>query len=66
MPARARLDAALFERGLCDSREQARRLILAGSVTVNGQPAAKPGQSVSPDAVLFIKEMPRYVGRGGL
>lgn len=60
-----RLDAALFARGLCDSRAQAQRLILAGEVLVNGQPAAKAGMNVSSDAVLEVKEKPRYVSRGG-
>ena len=32
-----RLDSALVERGLCESREKAKRAILAGQVTVNGQ-----------------------------
>ena len=35
-PGRERLDAALAARGLCDSREQAKRLILAGEILVNG------------------------------
>ncbi len=35
-----RLDQALVERGLCDSRERAKRAILAGQVRVNGQPAS--------------------------
>lgn len=65
MPAKIRLDVALHTRGLCDSREQARRLIIAGEVTVNGQPAAKPGTGVKDDDVLVIKEKPRYVSRGG-
>ena len=61
-----RLDIALAGRGLCDSREQARRLIIAGEVLVNGRPAAKPGSAVSGDDVLEVKERPKYVGRGGL
>ncbi len=60
-----RLDAALAARGLCDSREQAKRLILAGEVLVNGKPAAKAGTGVSDDDVLAVKEKPRYVSRGG-
>ncbi len=63
---RLRLDAALAERGLCDSREQAKRLILAGEVLVNGHPAAKPGQTVKPDDEIAVKSKPRYVSRGGL
>ena len=66
MPARQRLDAALAARGLADSREQARRLVLAGEVRVNGAPAAKPGQGVSDDDRLEVLEKPRYVSRGGL
>jgi 23S rRNA (cytidine1920-2'-O)/16S rRNA (cytidine1409-2'-O)-methyltransferase len=60
-----RLDAALAARGLCDSREQAKRLILAGEVLVNGRPAAKAGTGVNDDDVLKVKEKPRYVSRGG-
>jgi 23S rRNA (cytidine1920-2'-O)/16S rRNA (cytidine1409-2'-O)-methyltransferase len=60
-----RLDAALAARGLCDSREQAKRLILAGEVLVNGHPAAKAGAGVKDDDVLEVKEKPRYASRGG-
>jgi len=65
MPAKTRLDVALHARGLCDSREQARRLVIAGEVTVNERPATKPGAPVKEDDVLVIKEKPRYVSRGG-
>lgn len=61
-----RLDVTLTARGLCDSREQAKRLVLAGEVLVNGQPAAKAGMGVNTDDLLQVKEKPRYVGRGGL
>lgn len=61
-----RLDVALAARGLCDSREQAKRLILAGAVLVNGRPAAKAGTGVGEDDRLEVKEKPRYVSRGGL
>ncbi|RFC46506.1 MAG: 23S rRNA (cytidine1920-2'-O)/16S rRNA (cytidine1409-2'-O)-methyltransferase [Verrucomicrobia bacterium] len=61
-----RLDQLLVERGLADSREQAKRLILAGEVTVEGVPSPKPGQKVPTDAVILLKEKPRYVSRGGL
>ena len=66
MAARERLDAALAARGMVDSREQGRRLVLAGEVRVNGQPAAKPGQPVTAADVLAILAKPRYVSRGGL
>ncbi|MEM7700028.1 MAG: TlyA family RNA methyltransferase [Verrucomicrobiota bacterium] len=62
-----RLDQALYLRGLCDSREVAKRLILAGEVRVEGAPGnLKPGMKVSDEAVISIKKKPKYVGRGGL
>jgi 23S rRNA (cytidine1920-2'-O)/16S rRNA (cytidine1409-2'-O)-methyltransferase len=63
---RQRLDALLVERGLCPSREQAKRLILAGEVLVNGQLETKPGMLHGSDVALHIKEPPRFVSRGGL
>ncbi len=61
-----RLDQALVERDLCASREQAKRLILAGEVLVAGHPCDKPAAKVLRDADIQVKERPRYVGRGGL
>ena len=61
-----RLDALLVARGLCDSREQAKRLILAGEVRSGDRIIDKPSTQLAPDAPLEIKEKLRYVGRGGL
>jgi 23S rRNA (cytidine1920-2'-O)/16S rRNA (cytidine1409-2'-O)-methyltransferase len=61
-----RLDALMFNRGMCDSREQAKRLVLAGEVKVDGQMVDKPAEKFGEDAVVEIKEKPRFVGRGGL
>lgn len=63
--SRIRLDQLLVERGLCASREQARRHILAGEVWVAGAPAAKPGQFVSADVTVELRAAPRFVSRGG-
>jgi 23S rRNA (cytidine1920-2'-O)/16S rRNA (cytidine1409-2'-O)-methyltransferase len=60
-----RLDQLLMEKGLAESREKARRLILAGQVLVDGQPAPKPGHTVSPDREIVLKEVERFVSRGG-
>ena len=60
-----RLDQLLVARGLCSSREQGKRLILAGEVLVNDQPVTKAGQLVPDDAVLRVKTPPKYVSRGG-
>ncbi|MEJ5239250.1 MAG: TlyA family RNA methyltransferase [Limisphaera sp.] len=60
-----RLDQALVERGLCASRQQAQRAILAGRVLVNGQPARKPSDRVHPGDTVSLREPERYVSRGG-
>jgi len=61
-----RLDVVLVARGLAESREKAQALIMAGSVIVAGQKAAKPGQMVEADAAIEVAAPPRYVSRGGL
>ncbi len=66
MKTRLRLDFLLVERGLVDSREKARALILAGQVFVDGQKLDKAGHAVSPEARIELLDSPRYVGRGGL
>lgn len=61
-----RLDRLLVLRKLADDKEQARRLIMAGEVTVNGQRIDKPGQPTAVDAVVSLRQRPAYVSRGGL
>lgn len=61
-----RLDQRLHRLGLCESREIAKRLILAGEVRVQGhQGLLKPGSQIPDDASIEIKERPPYVSRGG-
>ena len=60
-----RLDQALVERGLCESRERAKRLILAGQVRVNFQTARKPSDSVKPGDELTLDAAEKFVSRGG-
>jgi 23S rRNA (cytidine1920-2'-O)/16S rRNA (cytidine1409-2'-O)-methyltransferase len=64
---RVRLDQLLLDRKLAPSRERARALVIAGQVTVNGQPVTKAGTAVddSADVALITPDHP-YVGRGGL
>jgi 23S rRNA (cytidine1920-2'-O)/16S rRNA (cytidine1409-2'-O)-methyltransferase len=62
---KTRLDRLLVERRLAESREKAQALIMAGEVLLNGQKAAKPGQSVAEDAALEVLARPPYVSRGG-
>jgi 23S rRNA (cytidine1920-2'-O)/16S rRNA (cytidine1409-2'-O)-methyltransferase len=61
-----RADSLLTTRGLCASREQAKRLILAGEVRSGGAPVTKPSQKLALDAPLELLEHPKFVGRGGL
>lgn len=61
-----RLDQALVEAGLCESREKAKRAILAGQVRVNDQPARKPSDAVRPADRVSLVAGEKYVSRGGL
>jgi 23S rRNA (cytidine1920-2'-O)/16S rRNA (cytidine1409-2'-O)-methyltransferase len=60
-----RLDQALVERGLCDSREKAKRAILAGQVRVNSQIARKASDSTKPQDKISLDAPEKYVSRGG-
>ncbi len=62
---RERIDVLLVQRGLVDSREFGRRLIMAGEVLVNDEPVTKPGARVDTGADIHIRQRPRYVSRGG-
>ena len=61
-----RLDRLLVERQLAESADQAQRLIMAGLVYVDGQKADKAGMAFREDALIDVREMLRYVSRGGL
>jgi 23S rRNA (cytidine1920-2'-O)/16S rRNA (cytidine1409-2'-O)-methyltransferase len=60
-----RLDQALVERGLCESRERAKRAILAGQVRINAQSAHKPSDTVKTGDQLTLDAGDKYVSRGG-
>jgi 23S rRNA (cytidine1920-2'-O)/16S rRNA (cytidine1409-2'-O)-methyltransferase len=61
-----RVDQALVERGLCDSREKAKRAVLAGEVRINEQLAHKPSDPVKATDALALLAPERFVSRGGL
>jgi 23S rRNA (cytidine1920-2'-O)/16S rRNA (cytidine1409-2'-O)-methyltransferase len=61
-----RLDTLVVHLGLAATREQARRLIMAGAVTVDGQVQDKPGTPTRPDAAVAVRASLPYVSRGGL
>jgi 23S rRNA (cytidine1920-2'-O)/16S rRNA (cytidine1409-2'-O)-methyltransferase len=60
-----RLDQALVERGICDSREKAKRAILAGQVRINSQPAHKASDSVKAEDEISLDVPEKFVSRGG-
>ena len=61
----ARLDLALVERGLCESREKAKRAVMAGQALVNGQRAAKASDRVKPSDEVTLAATDKFVSRGG-
>jgi 23S rRNA (cytidine1920-2'-O)/16S rRNA (cytidine1409-2'-O)-methyltransferase len=65
-PRKTRIDQLLVDRGLAESREKAKALLLAGSVSVNGHRIDKPGQNVDPESEIEIAAKLPYVSRGGL
>lgn len=67
MSSKIRLDSAVFELGISESREKAKALIMAGQIYVNGMKAIKPGATVNAGDKIELKgnTLP-YVSRGGL
>jgi len=62
-----RLDIALYEQELAQSRERARSLIMAGKVLVHDRVQAKPGYLVANKDSLALKETDiPFVSRGGI
>ncbi len=61
----SRLDQALVARGLCDSREKAKRAVMAGLVRVNGQVARKASDTVRAADALALDATEKFVSRGG-
>ena len=66
-PGKQRLDAALVERGLVDSRARAQALVIAGKVFSGERRLDKPGQPVAPGQPLELRGQDHpWVSRGGL
>jgi 23S rRNA (cytidine1920-2'-O)/16S rRNA (cytidine1409-2'-O)-methyltransferase len=55
----------MVERGLCESRERAKRAILAGQVRVNAQTARKASDSVKAEDEISLDAPEKFVSRGG-
>jgi 23S rRNA (cytidine1920-2'-O)/16S rRNA (cytidine1409-2'-O)-methyltransferase len=65
MAGASRIDERLVELGLAESRSQAQRLLMAGSVRVDGQRVDKAGAKVREDQQVEVDAPPRFVSRGG-
>jgi len=66
MIKKSRLDLYLLNEGLCETRQKAQGLILAGKVRdINGKVFDKPGQQVLIGSEFFIDSEPMFVSRGG-
>ena len=65
--SKSRLDIALVERGLIETRSKAQALIMARRVLVNEVFVDKPGAQVKDDDTLRVAELEHpWVGRGGM
>jgi len=60
-----RADELLVHKGLIESREKAKRLIMAGKVYINGEKVDKASRKFDKDSKIVIKEPEKYVSRGG-
>ena len=63
---RERLDLAMLRLGLVPSREQAKRLILAGEVRIGDRRITQPGWEVREGEQIILRQPPKFVSRGGL
>lgn len=67
MIEKKRLDTMIFERGITDSRQKARAIIMSGNVYVDNQKADKPGNMYTTDVKIEYRgKQLAYVSRGGL
>ncbi|MBG0765694.1 MAG: TlyA family RNA methyltransferase [Tissierellales bacterium] len=60
-----RIDKLLVEKNLFDSREKAKRALMAGNVKIENEIIDKPGTRVSTDSNIEVLERMKFVSRGG-
>lgn len=63
---RKRIDSLLVTRGIVESREKARVMVMSGAVFVDNAAVVKPSTLVKEDAQVHLLEGPQFVGRGGI
>ena len=61
---KTRLDLFLVEKGLAESRSSAQRMIMAGTVRINGQVVLKAAGNVIDGDEVTVDQPPRFVSRG--
>lgn len=67
MAEKTRVDVALVERGLCESREKAQATIMAGLVYIGERKVNKASETVKEEEELIVRGKSHpFVGRGGL
>lgn len=67
MAEKERLDVLMVQKGLAESRERAKALIMAGQVYVDNQKCDKAGQNFDISKIPEVRgETLKYVSRGGL
>lgn len=64
--AKRRIDTLLVVRGLVESREKARVMVMEGAVVADNRTVVKPSTLVDEDAEVEILESPQFVSRGGV
>lgn len=64
--AKKRIDTLLVARGLVESRDKARIMVMEGAVIVGNRAMVKPSTLVEEDAEIQLLQSPRFVSRGGL
>ena len=60
-----RLDVLISERGLSESREKAKAMIMSGVVYVNNEKQLKAGTEFEETVEIVISDTLKYVSRGG-
>lgn len=65
MAKKKRVDTLLVDRGLAEDISQAKRLVMAGEVRVEGQLVHKPSTAYAPDVEITLDQGSRFVSRGG-
>ena len=65
-PKRIRADELLYLKNLCESRSQAKALIMAGQVRLGSERIEKASRLLPEDSELSVTLPMKYVGRGGL